>query len=105
MGTRWKLMGKVSPSGRTLYKCAACGRESYAPDKTCDAGCVEPANEPRRGTLEIDSGPAYAPRASGCVCQWEAGDSLCPVHPTCENCGEPSPEHAGDCGVGRGANA
>ena len=27
------------------------------------------------------------PRVFGCVCTYEHGDSLCPVHPTCENCG------------------
>lgn len=25
-------------------------------------------------------------RENGCECQWEIGDSPCPVHPTCEKC-------------------
>lgn len=26
------------------------------------------------------------PREPGCQCQWEAGDSPCPVHGDCEEC-------------------
>lgn len=27
------------------------------------------------------------PRPPGCLCTWEEGDSECPVHPTCPECG------------------
>lgn len=27
------------------------------------------------------------PRPPGCLCTWEEGDSECPVHPTCAECG------------------
>ena len=30
------------------------------------------------------------PRPPGCVCTWEFGDSECPVHPTCPECGLPT---------------
>lgn len=93
MSTRWTVMDTTSPSGRTMFKCGLCGRESYAPDKTCIAGCGETA---RGRSREMDPGPDHEPRPSGCVCQWEIGDSPCPVHPTCENCGLIN-EHADDC--------
>ncbi len=32
---RWRQLAKVSPSGKTLFVCLSCGRESYSPDKTC----------------------------------------------------------------------
>jgi len=38
------------------------------------------------------------PRPAGCVCTHEEGDSLCPVHPTCEGCGLPmAPENLCEC--------
>jgi hypothetical protein len=27
------------------------------------------------------------PRPAGCLCTWEFGDTECPVHPTCPECG------------------
>lgn len=44
----------------------------------------EPA-APARST----STPDTVPRPPGCVCTWEQGDTLCPVHPTCPGCGLP----------------
>ena len=100
MSTRWKLMSKVTPSGRRLFLCGLCGRESIAPDKTCPDGCTEP---PSTRSWVIDSGPGHEPRASGCTCQWEIGDSPCTVHPTCERCGEMFGVHSIDCPLGHGA--
>lgn len=38
------------------------------------------------------------PRPAGCLCTWEEGDSDCPVHPTCEECGLPTkPENMCEC--------
>jgi hypothetical protein len=38
------------------------------------------------------------PRPKGCLCTWEEGDSDCPVHPTCEECGLPTkPENMCEC--------
>jgi len=31
------------------------------------------------------------PRPRGCLCTWEFGDTKCPVHPTCSECGAPNP--------------
>lgn len=95
--SRWKVLEKVSPSGRTMFECSLCGRESYAPDKACVAGCSEPAKEPRQRTWEIDPGPKHEPRANGCACQLEIGDSPCDVHPTCEECGEGHNVHTRGC--------
>ena len=33
--TRWRIITKTTPSGKTLFVCLACGRESVTPDKTC----------------------------------------------------------------------
>jgi len=40
-GSRWELLDRTSPSGKALFRCLVCGRESYAPDKRCEAGCCE----------------------------------------------------------------
>ncbi len=32
---RWRILSKVSPSGKTLFVCLSCGRESYSPDDKC----------------------------------------------------------------------
>jgi hypothetical protein len=40
--SRWARLGdRVSPSGKTLYRCGGCGRDSAMPDKSCPAGCGE----------------------------------------------------------------
>lgn len=94
MSTRWTLMDTTTPSGKRLFQCRTCKRESATPDKQCPAGCGEP---PSTRSWVIDSGPDHEPRASGCKCQWEIGDSLCPVHPTCWWCGEPEGSHTSEC--------
>ena len=42
------------------------------------------------------------PSPAGCRCTWEFGDSACPVHPTCNDCGQPPPcgceSSCGHCG-------
>jgi hypothetical protein len=35
--SRWDLLAKTSPSGKSLFRCNECGRESTTPDKTCPA--------------------------------------------------------------------
>lgn len=97
MTTRWVRMSKTSPSGRTLYECSVCKRESYGQDKTCAAGCEGPESGPDRASWEIDPGLEFSPRANGCTCQWELGDSPCTVHPTCEECGEGYEAHTREC--------
>lgn len=37
--SRWVVCAHTSPSGKTLFSCAVCGRESVAPDKACPSGC------------------------------------------------------------------
>lgn len=38
------------------------------------------------------------PRPKGCLCTHEEGDSACPVHPTCDECGALlSPDHCCEC--------
>ena len=39
--SRWSLAEETSPSGKTLFRCSACGRTSPTPDKTCPDGCRE----------------------------------------------------------------
>lgn len=34
----WRLLEKTSPSGKAMWKCRECGRESVTPDKTCPVG-------------------------------------------------------------------
>ena len=41
--TRWVALWKTSESGRALYLCRTCGRESATADKVCAAGCCENA--------------------------------------------------------------
>ena len=36
---RWVRLERTSPSGKVLYCCLLCGRDSQTPDKTCPAGC------------------------------------------------------------------
>lgn len=38
------------------------------------------------GPIGVHAGEP-GPRIPGCMCTHEEGDSLCPVHPTCEECG------------------
>jgi hypothetical protein len=46
--SRWLQTGKRSPSGRMLYVCSECLRESPTPDKTCLAsGCGFASEEER----------------------------------------------------------
>lgn len=33
--TRWDVLETTSPTGRTLFRCRSCGRESVTPDKRC----------------------------------------------------------------------
>lgn len=33
---RWKLLPKTTPSGKSLFRCTICGRESPTPDKKCE---------------------------------------------------------------------
>jgi hypothetical protein len=33
--SRWILMEKTTPSGKVLFKCLSCGRESPTPDRRC----------------------------------------------------------------------
>jgi len=94
MSTRWTLMDTTTPSGKRLFQCRTCKRESATPDKQCPAGCGEQSSA---RSWAIDSGPEHEPRASGCKCQWEIGDSPCPVHPTCWWCGEPEGSHTSEC--------
>jgi hypothetical protein len=42
------------------------------------------------------------PRPVGCLCTWEFGDSECPVHPTCPECGCVECECAPDLEQGHG---
>lgn len=37
--SRWTVLTKTSPSGKTMFCCSFCGRESVTPDKVCKAGC------------------------------------------------------------------
>lgn len=32
---RWRILSKVSPSGKTMFVCLSCGRGSYSPQETC----------------------------------------------------------------------
>lgn len=38
--SRWFKLVKTSPSGKTLFVCLICGRESIAPDKRCPETAV-----------------------------------------------------------------
>lgn len=38
-GERWEVLAHTSPSGKTLFRCQLCGRESVGPDKWCPPGC------------------------------------------------------------------
>lgn len=38
-GLRWKKIEKTTPSGKVLFRCDWCGRESPTPDKVCPTGC------------------------------------------------------------------
>jgi hypothetical protein len=38
--SRWARLGdRTSPSGRVLFRCGGCGRDSATCDKSCPAGC------------------------------------------------------------------
>jgi hypothetical protein len=37
----WRTLDKTSPSGRQLFECEKCGRESATPDKQCPIGMTE----------------------------------------------------------------
>lgn len=39
--SRWKILDKTTPSGKRMFQCTQCGRESITPDKTCREGCKE----------------------------------------------------------------
>lgn len=34
-GERWEVLPRTSPSGKRLFRCSCCGRESTCPDKRC----------------------------------------------------------------------
>lgn len=38
---RWDTLEETSPSGKTLFKCRACGRVSPTPDKACPTDCQQ----------------------------------------------------------------
>jgi protein gp37 len=35
---RWRVLEKTTPSGKMLFQCSVCGRESPSPDKECKTG-------------------------------------------------------------------
>jgi hypothetical protein len=38
--SRWaRLADRVSPSGKVVYRCGRCGRDSVTMDRQCPAGC------------------------------------------------------------------
>lgn len=39
--TRWTRLERTTPSGKQLFRCSDCGRESPTPDKRCPKGCRE----------------------------------------------------------------
>jgi hypothetical protein len=45
------------------------------------------------------------PRQPGCECHQEQGDSECPMHPTCEDCGCELPHHYFGCAILDGTRA
>lgn len=39
-GSRWRKLDRTTPSGKMLFQCSTCGRESPTPDKVCSrSGC------------------------------------------------------------------
>lgn len=59
---RWRILSKTSPSGKTLYVCLSCGRESTSPTRTCPA----PIQINSGGSVDaevLDCELAYARRA------------------------------------------
>ena len=34
----WDVLDKTSPSGKTMFRCKTCGKESVTPDKRCPIG-------------------------------------------------------------------
>jgi integrase len=72
------------------------GDESeHEPDETSGNAEDAPGRQPQHllpppgGPEEGGASSDTVPREPGCQCHWEVGDSPCPVHPTCEGCGEP----------------
>jgi hypothetical protein len=59
LGTRWVMLRKTSPSGKTLFSCKCCGRVSIAPDATCP-----PYEKSGYGVHQVDceDWPATSPR-------------------------------------------
>lgn len=34
----WQVLAQASPSGKQMFRCGTCGRESVTPDKYCPIG-------------------------------------------------------------------
>lgn len=84
-------------------RCPKCGSESlgfgygfagaggigaYSFCLECDFQIDKHVDVPGKCLHEAD--PDMEKRPRGCLCTWEQGDSACPVHPTCEECGLPT---------------
>jgi hypothetical protein len=54
--SRWSLLKHTSPSGKILYGCAFCRRESCTADKRCPAGCEAHEPGPREPTIPWSDG-------------------------------------------------
>ena len=109
---RWTLLEKTTPSGKRLFRCEHCGRESIAPDKVCPEGCGESTvttsetlrpirvtwDGPTRTLTVTDPVLPTEPRVGvwcesitwqcGCGVPWPDAQSTCPrchyIHPPCK---------------------
>ncbi len=89
--SRWTRLDRTSPSGKMLYQCGQCGRETATPDKTCVAGCKEPRTDPglrpeRPGTpcVACDGRGNF----KGIPCGWCSGTGHFQAAQPCKGCGK-----------------
>ena len=89
--------GEVTDFGRQLIEVTLSGTAPSPAASTPPPAQEAPAAAGGMGETIVDADSDTVPRVSGCKCQWEQGDSPCPVHGEDEE-PTPPPDDAGPVG-------
>jgi len=70
--SRWIRLERTTPSGKQLFLCRTCGRESPTPDKRCADGCRDETRQRLqvdRATISDGEGTVEVHRSSSVRCE------------------------------------